>query len=124
MQQGVPFLAAIAARREVVRFEDNEEHRGALRRAVELQTRLEVSATTAQRQLLDNDVAGAMATFESILATKPNDSKTHGRLGTEYAKLGNNKKAFEHLNEVARHDPNDVYGVAMLGLAFLSRTTG
>ncbi len=46
VQQGVPFLAAIAARREVVRFEDNEEHRGALRRAVELQTRLEVSATT------------------------------------------------------------------------------
>ncbi len=46
----------------------------------------------AQRQLLDNDVAGAMATFESILATKPNDSKTHGRLGTEYANSATTKR--------------------------------
>ncbi len=63
-----------------------------------------------------------MATYQRILAIKPNDANAHGRLGTEYAKAGNRAKAIEHWTAVAQHDPNDAYGLGMLAWqAFLER---
>ena len=119
-RQEYRFLGVVAALREVVRFEESVENRKKLKDAVDFQTNLDLMATSAQRQLLDNNVPAAMTSFQSILSLKPNDAKAHGRLGTEYAKLGDMPKASEHLKAVANHDPNDVYGVSMLGwLAYL-----
>ena len=116
------YLAVVAALREVVRFKDTPENRKVLQQAVELQTNLDMVSTTAQRQLLDNNVPGAISSFQSILEIKPNDAKAHGRLGIELAKRGEMQKAAEHLQAVAAHDPNDVVGVAMLGwLAYLQQ---
>ena len=114
------FLGVVAALREVVRFEDSIQNRKKLKEAVEFQTNLDLMSTKAQKQLLENNVPAAMTSMQNILNLKPNDAKTHGRIGTEYAKLGQMPKAVEHLKAVSKHDPNDVFGVSMLGwLAYL-----
>lgn len=113
-------LGAIAALRELVRIEDAPHAREELRAAVQLQTNVDLQYTTGLTYLSENNSQAAIATFESILAIKPNDAKVHGRLGMEYARQGDRARATQHFETVTKCDPNDVYGVAMLAwLAFL-----
>ncbi len=116
------YLGAVAALREVVRVKDSAESRIRLKEAVQFQAELDKMATDAQRQILENNPAQAIATYERILAIKPDDANARGRLGTEYAKAGDRAKAIEHWTAVAQHDPNDAYGLGMLAWqAFLER---
>ena len=116
------YLGIVAALREIVRIKDSPEARNRLREAVQFQADLDKLATDAQRQLLENNSSQALATYERIVAIKPNDANAHGRLGTEYARVGNRTKAIEHWSAVAQHDPNDAYGLGMLAWqAFLER---
>ncbi len=119
-QQQFRFLGVIAALREVVRFDNRAEHVEQLRSAVKFQNDLDLKFVAAMEQLAQNNTQGAIATFQNILSLNPRDAKAHGRLGMEFAKLGDRQRANEHFEAVTKHDPNDVYGVAMLAwLAYL-----
>ncbi len=113
-RQDYRFLGAVAALREVVRLNDTPETRAQLQQAVQLQADLSKLATDAQRYLMENNSAAARATYQRLLSIKPDDSNALGRMGTEYARHGDRENAIKHWILVAKHDPNDAYGLGML----------
>jgi tetratricopeptide (TPR) repeat protein len=76
---------------------------------------VEAISQSDQRQYVE-----AAATLEKVLAIKPNEALAHGKLGALYATLGDKARATEHLQAVAKYDPNSPYGFGMLGwMAYL-----
>jgi tetratricopeptide (TPR) repeat protein len=114
------FLGRIAALREVVRFVDTEKNRESLREAVKTHTYLDDKFAAGLKAVSEGNGREAIRLFEELLEVNPRDAKAHGRLGTEYAKIGQRDKAISHLEIVGQIDPNEVYGIGMLAwLAFL-----
>lgn len=113
------YVGAIAAIREALRIEDTPETREKLRQAVAVQTNLEALWADALMKIAQQRSQDAMLVLEEILRLKPDDAKAHGKLGTEHAKLGEQEKAEEYWQAVTEHDPDDAYGLAMLGWSAL-----
>lgn len=55
-----------------------------------------------------------VAILKRILEINPNHASGYGRLGTIYQRLGNRDLAIANWKEVARHDPEDTYGLLKL----------
>jgi tetratricopeptide (TPR) repeat protein len=114
------FLGAVASLREVVRIEKSPENVSRLQDAVKFQTQLDNIFRRGQKLASENKSELAIEAYEEFLKLKPNDAQTIGRLGTEYAKLGNIPKAMELYSAVNKFDSNDSYGLSMMAwLAFL-----
>jgi tetratricopeptide (TPR) repeat protein len=114
------FLAAIGAVREALRLEDVPATRARLRELRGAQAKIDASLAAGLRQLDEKRFTDALATLEGLLALKPDHATAQGKLGTAYAAIGQNRLAVEHLQAVARSDPDEPYGHMMLGwLAYL-----
>lgn len=112
-------VGAIAAIREALRIEDTPETREKLQQAVAIQTNLEALWADALVKIGQQRSQEAVDVLEEILRIKPTDAKAYGKLGTELAKLGRQEQAEENWRAVLEHDPDDAYGLAMLGWAAL-----
>jgi tetratricopeptide (TPR) repeat protein len=114
------FMAAIGAAREALRFDPTPAARGKLQEVVAIQAALDADWYAAIHQMDENRFAEAIGTLKKILAVKPDMAKAHGKLGTCYAITRQDAPAVEHLQAVAKYDPDDPYGYTMLGwLAYL-----
>jgi len=114
------FLAAIGAIREALRLDPTPTAREKLHEAVAIRAKLDGDLFTAQHQIDERRFTDAVDTLNKILKVKPDWARAHGKIGTAYAVLGQNDRAIEHLQAVAKYDPDDDYGYSMLGwLAFL-----
>jgi tetratricopeptide (TPR) repeat protein len=109
------FLAAVAALREAVRFDDGPFVRDKLRDMVALQEQLDADWFEALHQIDEKRFADAIATLRKVLQVKPDLARAHGKLGTAYAVTGQRDLAVQHLQTVIECDPFDGYGEAMLG---------
>lgn len=118
------FLAAVGAAREALRSDPAPPARtravDALRALVATQAKLDADLVEALHQIDQGRLPQAIDTLIRILEVKPNWAVVHGKLGTLYAATGQFDRAIPHLEAVARHDPDDQSGFAMLGwLAYL-----
>src|SRR5262249_29969121 len=114
------YRAVIGALREAVRVSDSPAIRDGLRKAVALQDRLDDDMSQSIQLIELRRFEQAISVLTGILSVKPDHAKAHGRLGTCYAITGQKEQAAEHLLAAAREDPDDSYGLAMLGwLAYL-----
>lgn len=116
------YLAQIAALREALAVESTPEVKARLAAAVQTQAKLDEDWARATVLMAQNRPADAIPVLTEILERRPDDAKAHGKLGTQYAKAGQRELADRHLRAVTEHDPDDSYGLAMLGwLAYLDR---
>jgi tetratricopeptide (TPR) repeat protein len=114
------FEAAIGAYREAVRLDPAPATRRKLDETISLLNKLETDFGIAVRLIDERRFAEAEALLREVLDIKPDLAAAHGKLGTLYASIGRNDRAVEHLQAVARHDPDSAYGQTMLGwLAYL-----
>ncbi|MDB5310484.1 MAG: c-type cytochrome precursor [Gemmataceae bacterium] len=118
------FLAAIGAAREALRLDPppaaREKALAALRTAIGTQAKLDADLVEALREANARRAGPAADILERILTVKPDLAVAHSKLGTLYAQGGQTDRAVEHLAAVARHDPDNASGLAMLGwLAYL-----
>jgi tetratricopeptide (TPR) repeat protein len=114
------FLAAIGAIREALRIDPAPDTRARLHQATALQAGIDAGMVEALHQIETKRFSDAVGTLQKVLRVKPDFAVAQGRLGTAYAALEQRDLAVKHLGEVARDDPDDPYGEAMLGwLAFL-----
>ena len=68
------------------------------------------------------NVEKSVELFLKVISIHPDDAGAHGRLGTLYAQLGEREKAVSYLKQVAELDPDDQYGLSMLGwLSYLDK---
>lgn len=123
------FLGATAPLREALRLSPPPAVRDALRKELRETAAIDLKLTAdwhlANHQISQNQLPRAAETLESILKIKPDYARVHSRLGTVYAQLGNKKRSLEHLRAVAKYDPNDGSGFAMLGwLDYLKHRPG
>lgn len=116
------YLGAIAAAREAMRIEANDEVRQRLNAAVAKQSQLEDLRARANKAIGEGQFAEAIPLLKKVLELKPDDAIAHGRLGTAYAQTANMTEAIGHWDSVQKHDPDDVYGLGML--AWLANSQG
>lgn len=109
------YVAAIASVREALRVEDRPETREKLQQAVAVQTNFESLWADAMAKIAQQRPQEAVDVLEEILRIRPTDAKAYGKMGTELAKLGQQEKAEENWRAVLKHDPDDAYGLGMLG---------
>ncbi len=109
------YVGAVAAIREALLIQTTPDMLGKLREAVALQASLDDDWAKALKHIAQDQSAEAIETFSKILSVKPDDAKAHGKLGTQYAKIGKKELAIGHLRAVRKYDPDDAYGEAMLG---------
>jgi len=114
------FLEAMGAAREAARAKSTPAARDLLRELIGIQRGLDDGFVVADRQFGNGKHTEAIRTLEGLLAVKPDWAQAHGKLGTLYAMVGDRTRSVEHLQAVARSDPDDPYGYNMLGwLAYL-----
>lgn len=118
------FLAAIGAAREALRLDlptkDREKAQAALQAAIAPQAKIDAEWINALHRADEGRIPAAIDTLNGILQVKPDWAVVHSKLGTLYAMTGQEEKAVKHLEAVARHDPDNASGLAMLGwLAYL-----
>ncbi|MCX7701088.1 MAG: tetratricopeptide repeat protein [Gemmataceae bacterium] len=108
-------MSAIGAWREAWRFDPTPETRRKLDEAIAAQAQVDADLNAVQHALRIGRPREAIPLLERILTIKPNLARAHGRLGTLYASVGQMSRAVEHLETVTKHDPDDAYGLNMLG---------
>jgi tetratricopeptide (TPR) repeat protein len=118
------FLAAIGAAREALRLDPPPPLRAkvldALAAAVRTQTRLDADLIEALHAVDEQRFPAAIDVLTGILKVKPDWAVAQSKLGTLYATTGRRDLAVPKLEAVARSDPDNGTGLAMLGwLAFL-----
>ena len=119
-QRDYRFLAAIDAYRNALRFDDVPAIREKLEALKATHQRLDNDWFDAVHLLKEDRLEEARDTLHQILGIKPDLAHAHGRLGTLYAKLGQETQAVESLKAAAGYDPDDPYGSSMLGwLAYI-----
>jgi len=114
------FLPAIDAYRQARRIKPDADVKEKLARTIEVNSQIDRGWFQAAQEIQKQQYPQAAKTLEKVLELKPDLAQVHGKLGSVYAAMGNKKKAQEHLEAVARFDPNEPYGESMLGwLAYL-----
>lgn len=108
-------LGHIAARREVLRFEDSDEARDHLQQAIALQDQVDEGFVKARRLIEQRQVQLARPLLEQVIRLKPNYAPAVGELGTLLGIDNQQGKAFEYLTRVSQFDRDDPYGEAMMG---------
>ncbi|MBO0697785.1 MAG: tetratricopeptide repeat protein, partial [Zavarzinella sp.] len=124
LRQEYRFLAAIGAAREALRLDApaplGAKAKAALAEAEALQTKVDRLFMEALRAAGQQRPAEAIGLLNDVLAVKPDFAPAHSKLGTLYAATGQFDRATEHLARVAKDDPDNASGLAMLGwLAYL-----
>jgi tetratricopeptide (TPR) repeat protein len=109
------FVAAIDACRESLRFAPESPARDKLPAYIAIQEKLDSDWRLANRLLQEQRHAEAIEVLTGILTVKPDWADVHGKLGTLYATTGKRDLATQHLELVARYDPDSPYGHSMLG---------
>ncbi|MFO0929313.1 MAG: tetratricopeptide repeat protein [Gemmataceae bacterium] len=113
-------IPALGAAREALRLSPTPRVRTALQELITLQSSLDRGLREAQTAYTARQFPQAVEALERVLAVNPKHASAHGKLGTVLAILGQRDRATEHLQAVARCDPDDAYGDNMLGwLAYL-----
>ena len=108
--------------RESLRIHPNlEESQKSLQQYILQQQQLDELRAQASAMRSTN-VEKSVELFLKVIAIRPDDAGAHGRLGTLYAQLGEREKAVSYLKQVAELDPDDQYGLSMLGwLSYLDK---
>jgi len=109
------FVLASDAFQEALKFDPSDELRRQADETKELQSRLEVGWSTAERLRAENRLPAAIEQLEQLLAIKPDFALAHNELGTLYAMAGQRANADEHLRAAAQYDPDSPSAPAMLG---------
>src|SRR5262245_33473953 len=113
-------LGAVAAYREAYRLDPAPATREKIRKTVAIRSRIDRELTDATRLITEQRYPEAIELLKGLLPLKPDYAKIHGKLGLAYASLGQRQRAVKHLQAVATFDPDDPYGMALLGwLAYL-----
>ena len=118
------FLAAVGAAREAMRLDPPQPARektlAALNSAIASQAKIDADWVDALHDADEGRIPIAISTLNRILKAKPDWAVVHSKLGTLYAMSGQDETAVKHLEAVARYDPDNASGLAMLGwLAYL-----
>lgn len=109
-QRAGRFRAEIGAVREALRVRPDDATRRRLREAVARQSDFD-----ALRSTLDpRQPEAAVPTLKRLLDIRPDYAAGHSQLGAVYASLGKRDEAVDHLEAVARHDPDDASGLSLL----------
>jgi tetratricopeptide (TPR) repeat protein len=120
LRQQHRYIAAAQAYREALSVDAAPATRAKLKETLAAQAKFDHDYSEANEQMRHNRFADAIATLEGVLRLKPNHALTHGKLGTALAAAGRRPAALEQLRAVAKLDPDEPYGHAMLGwLAYL-----
>ena len=116
------FVAAVSAMRESLRIHPNlEESQKSLQQYILQQQQLDELRAQASAMRSTN-VEKSVELFLKVISIRPDDAGAQGRLGTLYAQLGEREKAVSYLKQVAELDPDDQYGLSMLGwLSYLDK---
>lgn len=114
------FVAAVSAMREALRVvPEHAVSQQSLKTYAQQQQQLDELRLQANA-MRQRSAEKAIELFLDVLKIRPDEAGAHGRLGTLYAQQGDRVKAAEHLHRVADIDPDDQYGLSMLGwLAYL-----
>ncbi|MCI0377567.1 MAG: tetratricopeptide repeat protein [Gemmataceae bacterium] len=114
------FHAALGAVREALRLDPSPAIKAKLQETAAIQAKVDAGLVEALLQANERRFPDAIKSLEGVLQQKPNSAKARGKLGTYFAALGQNDRALEQLQEVVKSDPDDAYGLNMLGwLAYL-----
>jgi tetratricopeptide (TPR) repeat protein len=118
------FLAAIGAAREALRLNPPEPLRAkalaALKDAVQTQAKADADLIEALHAIDEQRLPTAISVLNRLLDVKPDMAVARSKLGTLYAATGRRDLAVKQLEAVARDDPDNGSGLAMLGwLAYL-----
>jgi tetratricopeptide (TPR) repeat protein len=106
-------LATIGALREALKADPNPRTRQLLQEAIARQAeweRLVQAAEDAQRS-----PDQALELLKKLLEIKPDSAKAHADLGALYFRRGQRDEAIAHWHLVGAADPDESYGVTMLG---------
>lgn len=103
-------VATIGAVREALAARDDPPIRQLLQTAIARQTKYE----ELREQISPRDPNAALEKATTLLELSPHNAAAHSRLGSIYASLGKHDEAVEHLDAVAKEDPNDASGLMLL----------
>src|SRR5262249_24992159 len=124
------FLGAITAVREALRVEPAPDARARLQKLIAAQTQIDSDLYEGLYLGEKNRHPEAIATLTKAWDRRPDFPVAHGKLGMLYAQpagslgsvradpaliAGQRRLAVEHLEAVAKYDPDDSYGHTMLG---------
>ena len=114
------YLAAIDACRESLTFAPDAAVQEKLQELIQIQNGIDADYQDALWHEQERRYPQAIEAFKRVLAAKPDFAMAHGKLGTNYAVVGEKQLALKHLQTVAEYDPDEPYAPAMLGwLAYL-----
>jgi tetratricopeptide (TPR) repeat protein len=118
------FMAAIGAAREVLQLDPpppiRDRATALLKDTIAIQSKIDADLIEALHAASEQRTTEAIEILKRILTVKPNMAIAHAKIGTLYATIGERTKSEEHLEVVARHDPDNAAGLSMLGwLAYL-----
>lgn len=120
LEKDYRFLAAIDVCRDALDVDPNPATEAKLKSLIEVQSQIDLAFQDGLWHQRERQQEQAIASFEAVIAAKPDHAMAHAKLGTSYAAVGKMRLAREHLITAIDLDPNEPYAPAMLGwLAFL-----
>ncbi|MCS7045773.1 MAG: hypothetical protein NZO58_05410 [Gemmataceae bacterium] len=112
-RQQYRLLGDMRAMREAVKVDSRPSTRKRLEEAIARQLAFD-RLNEETNSDADRDPTVTMARLRRLLQMKPDDAKTHGKLGALLVSLGRTTEAVPHLQAVAQFDPNDAFGLSLL----------
>jgi len=109
------FLAAADQYRKSLALSGSENSRKKFEEASATHLGIASLFNRAEHELAEHRIDDGIQTLKQLLLLKPDHAKAHGRLGTLYAMKHEDQLALEQWSKVATLDPNDAYGVGMIG---------
>lgn len=109
------FLGAIAANREAIRLDPSPKIQEKLDESIQNLAKIDQLWIKALAQIDQKSYPEAIQSMNDILALKPDLAKVHGKLGFLHSITGQKNEATRHLLAVSEHDPDDAYGLNLLG---------
>jgi tetratricopeptide (TPR) repeat protein len=106
--------AAIGAYREALRVTPSGTARQRMQEAVARQAKVDDLMQAAEDAAQGRIPGQAVGLLREVLRLEPGHARAHGLLGSLHADSGRRDEAVEHLEAVARCDPNDSSGLARL----------
>ena len=114
------YLAEVGALREIYQYDPSPALREKIRVAAARQAKLDADWSNSLQLIEDRKTPEAISLLDSILKIKPDHAQANGKLGRLRAEIGQPVAAEKHLRAVAENDPNDAYGLNLLGwIAYL-----
>lgn len=115
------WLAAALALRRLVELEPSGPWQTRLDEILDRRRRTDRQTWEALRAMDQKDYPTAIAKLRGVLEERPGFAVAEGRLGLLLAETGELEEGMQHLQRVAELDPDDGYGLALLGYIELTR---